>query len=121
MKRLMIGAALLAAVSTATPVLANHGDHSAGVNDRQFRLAQRIEEGRRSGEITRREYVRLTHELRDIERMEHYFRADGRFSPRERSELHARLDHLARVVYLEKHDGERQRGSYNYHPGYHRF
>ena len=124
MKRL-IGAALAAVISTAMPAFANHGERDAGVNERQARLAHRIDEGRRSGELTRREYVRLTHEMRDIERMEHYFRADGWLSPRERSELHARLDHLAREVYREKRDGERRYGSYNYYgpygPAYQRF
>ena len=116
MKASMMGAAFVALLSAAAPVMADHGGADSGIDQRQHRLEQRIERGWRSGELTRREYRRLQHELRDIERMEHFFRSDGRLSPHERGELHARLDHVAREVYREKHDGEHRYGEHHYQP-----
>ncbi|HYC48752.1 MAG TPA: hypothetical protein VED01_25015 [Burkholderiales bacterium] len=113
--KLLIGAALAASIiAAAPPALATHGTRDAGVNERQARLEHRLEQGRRSGELTRPEFRRLRHELREIERAEHYFRSDGWLSPRERSDLHARLAYLERVVYREKRDGERRYGFYNH-------
>jgi hypothetical protein len=111
MKKL-IGTGLALFVCSAS-AMANHGPRDASVNQRQHLVEQRIEQGFRGGELTRREYRRLQYEAREIGRTEHVFLADGRLSQRERSELHARLDHLAREVYREKHDGERRHESYN--------
>jgi hypothetical protein len=118
----LIGAGLIAVLTVAAPAFGNDGQRDAGINERQFRLTQRIEQGFRSGELTRNEYSRLRHEASDIERAEHFFRSDGYLSPRERSDLHARLDHLSRAVHHERHDFERGRRPYNYdYPVYRRF
>ena len=103
----------LAVLLGCAPAMANHGPRDASVNQRQQLLEQRIEHGFRAGELTRHEYRRLRHEAREIDRTEHFFRADGRLTQRESGELHARLDRLARDVYREKHDGERRHESYN--------
>jgi DNA-binding CsgD family transcriptional regulator len=110
MKSLIMAITLLAATA---PALANHDGQDASINEREYRLAQRIEQGWRSGELTRQEYARLRFELRDIERNEHYFMADGRLSPRERGQLQVRLDNLSRDIYRQKHDVERRGGYYN--------
>ncbi len=112
MKKL-IGASMAVLLFGAMPAIADHGQRDAGVHERQHRIEQRIEQGVRTGELSPREFHRLQHELREIQRTEYYFRADGHFSGREREELHARLDHLSRDVYRQKHDGERRYGSYN--------
>jgi hypothetical protein len=103
----------LAMIAATTPALADHGTRGDGIGERQYRLEQRIEEGRRSGELTHNEYRRLQHEMRLIARDEHAFRADGHLSPREWQHLNARLDGLAREVYYQKHDGERRGPYYN--------
>jgi|SRR5688572_15529147 len=108
-----IGFGLVALMTAAAPAFADHGPRDATINQRQHALVQRIEQGRHSGELTPREYRRLVAEAREINRAEHHFRSDGRLSPHERGELHARLDRLERVVYREKHDGERLSGFYN--------
>lgn len=113
MKKL-IGAGMAVLLFGASPAIADHGHRGAGVNERQQRIEQRIGQGVRSGELSPREFHRLQHELREIQRAEHHFRADGRFSRHEREELHARLDDLSRDVYRQKHDGERRyRSHYN--------
>jgi len=110
----ILGAGLVALLTAAAPVLASHGARDAGINERQQRLEQRIEHGWRTGELTRPEVRRLRHELLDIERVEHHFWSDGRFTPRERSDLHARLDHVSRLIQHERSDVKRRHGSYNY-------
>jgi hypothetical protein len=102
-----------AAMIAATPAFADHPSRDGGIDERQYRLEQRVEQGRRSGEITRQEYRHLAQELRLIARDEHAFRADGFLSPRERQVLHARLDEVSRAVYRESHDGQRRYGYYN--------
>jgi hypothetical protein len=108
MKTWIAAIALLAATA---PALAYQDVRDGSINDREYRLAQRMEQGLRSGELTRSEYRRLRYELRDIERNEQYFLSDGRLSPRERDQLHARLDNLSREIYRQRHDVE-QRGAY---------
>jgi len=110
MKSLITAIALLAITA---PAMANYDGQDAAINEREYRLAQRIEQGWRSGELTRQEYARLRFELRDIERNEQHFMADGRLSSRERSQLQARLDNLSRQIYREKRDMERRGGYYN--------
>ena len=109
-KKLMCALAMIAATG---PALADHRGHDDRFDERQQRLEQRIEHGRRTGELTRHEYGRLRHELRLIARDEHAFRADGRLSSRERRHLDARLDAVSRAVYHEVRDGERRAPHYN--------
>ena len=113
---MMKGLKLLSAfalIALSAPALADHDRRDSNVNERQYRLEQRVEHGRRTGELTRHEYRRLQHELRLIARDEHAYRADGRLSPGERHHLHARLDAVARAVRHEIRDGERRYGHYN--------
>jgi hypothetical protein len=110
MKKLLGAIALL---TVTAPALAAHDFRDAGVSQRQHQLDRRIEQGWRAGELTRGEYRRLQRALREIDRVEHHFSADGRLSPRERHELHARLDDLAREIYRQKRDVERGHGFYN--------
>jgi hypothetical protein len=107
----------LAMIAASAPAFADHGrHHDDGIDARQSRIEQRMEQGRRSGELTRNEYVRLRNELRHIARDEHAFRADGHLSHRERQNLNARLDAVAQAVRYEVRDGERRAPHYNdYH------
>jgi hypothetical protein len=108
------------ALLTATaPALAAHDFNDARVSQRQHELERRIEQGWRSGELTRSEYRRLHRALREVDRAEHYYSSDGGLSPRERRALHAQLDQVARQVYRDRHDVERRGGLYNedYHAG----
>ena len=118
-------AALVALFAAATPAMANHGARDLALDDWQHRLEQRIDHGWRSGELTRHEYRRLRGALRDIERAERVYWSDGHLSPRERNELHARLDWLSREIYRQKHDVERRYESYNHgfydHHAYRRY
>ena len=106
-----IGATALLLITT--PALAERDSRELSVNQRQHQIERRIEQGWHSGELTRAEYRRLHYALAEIGRAEHYFRSDGRLSRPERSELHARLDHVSRDVYRQKRDAEQRHGFYN--------
>jgi hypothetical protein len=117
----LIALSITAMLAASAPALANPRWSDPGVDERQERIAYRIEQGRRAGELSPPEYRRLRQVLREIARDEHHFMADGRLTPRERDHLHARLDHLSRAVQAERHDVDRRHGSYNgpAYPGRH--
>ncbi len=78
------------------------------INTRQAMLDARIDEGVRSGELTRNEAMRLRGEFRDIARLEARYRGGG-LSDWERRDLDTRFDRLASRIHLQKHDAQ-QRG-----------
>lgn len=76
------------------------------INQRQARLDRRIDQGVRSGKITRSEAYRLRSEFQAIIRLENRYRANG-LSAWERSDLDRRFDTLAARIRWERQDGER--------------
>lgn len=78
------------------------------INARQAEQRARIEHGFHRGAITRFEFRRLMAEQQDIQSMERAFVSDGFLSPRERMELHRRLDIASSHIWHEAHDGERR-------------
>ena len=77
-----------------------------GINAREHREQQRINQGIRSGELTRREARRLEAGLARIRIDERYARADGNVTPRERARLERELNRESRGIYRQKHDGQ---------------
>jgi len=77
-----------------------------GVNAREHREQQRINQGIRSGELTRHEARRLEAGLARVRVDERFARADGNLSPRERVRLQRELDRESRNIYRQKHDGQ---------------
>ncbi len=78
------------------------------INARQEQQRARIEHGFHRGVITRFEFRRLMAEQHDIQAMERAFVADGFLSPRERMELHRRLNLASRHIFVEAHDHRRR-------------
>lgn len=75
------------------------------VNRREDYQRNRIREGIRSGELTRREASRLIYQQRRIEAYERRSRLDdGRLDRQERRRLDQMLDRSNRDIYREKHD-----------------
>lgn len=104
MKRFLLTLAAASAVIAAVPGAASAQSWPA-VNDRQAQIDRRIDQGLRSGELTRHEAVRLREQFREIARLERHFRrTDGRFTAHERREIDRRLDRLSDRVYAQKHD-----------------
>lgn len=102
MKRILLSLAALAVVSAAP--LAAQAAPWQSINQRQANLEQRINQGVRSGELTRPEAARLRGEFKSIARLEASYRRSNGLSMRERADLDARFDRLSRQVMAEKHD-----------------
>jgi predicted nucleic acid-binding Zn-ribbon protein len=73
---------------------AQQPDNTPGIDNREFRIRDRIEEGVRSGRITEREASRLHRREREIERHEARFKSDGTVTREERRELRDELTAL---------------------------
>jgi hypothetical protein len=79
----------------------------AGINRREYREQQRINQGIRSGELTRREAGRLEAGLARIRTDERFARmSGGGISPRERARLDREINRESRAIYRQKHDGQ---------------
>lgn len=101
MKRILITGAALAA--TATGALA-YGNRTIDANEAI--QAQRIEQGRYSGEINRREYRALTAEQARIHELEARAKADGHVSKREYNRIHDAQIEASRHIRSESTDGQ---------------
>jgi hypothetical protein len=77
-----------------------------GVNGRERCERGRIQQGVRSGELTRREAERLRAEQFRIRAYEARARSDGSLSRRERYRLDEMLDRAGRDIYRQKHDNQ---------------
>jgi hypothetical protein len=78
------------------------------INRRERHQQQRIREGIRGDELTRREAARLEAEQARIRAYERYARSDGRLTLRERRRLDRQLDQSSRHIYRQKHDRQEQ-------------
>lgn len=110
MKRILLSIAAASAVLAAMPVAASAAPWQP-MSQRQAELEHRIDQGVRSGELTRREASRLREQFHDIQRLEaHYRRTDGgRLTPGERADLDRRYDRLSERIYAQKHDDQVRR------------
>lgn len=76
------------------------------INQRQARIDQRIDQGVRSGQLTRREATSLRAEFNSVARLESRYRANG-LSNWERADLDRRFDALTQRLRWERSDGDR--------------
>ena len=123
-KKMMIPALVLAAASVAVPAAAqssgpNHGPNRppvAGpgynnwqsINQRQAQLDRRIDQGVRSGQLSRREATRLRSEFNSLARLESQYRRGG-LSSWERNDLDRRFDRLSAQIRYERNDRDNRR------------
>lgn len=95
------------AVMTAGTMLAGSGAFAQSMYDidrRQDYQQNRIEQGVRSGQITRSEEYRLERGERAIDRAQARAMADGHVSPAERQQLERMVDRENRQIYRQSHD-----------------
>jgi hypothetical protein len=85
---------------------AQAGTRDPGVNQRQQNQHQRIKQGVRSGELTRRETGALAREQRDIRQLEREYKSDGELTRPERVDLHQEQNQASRHIYNQKHDAQ---------------
>ncbi len=69
-------------------------DNTPGIDNRQADISERIDEGVRSGYISRRDARRLERRERGIARQEARFKRDGVVTPQERRQLREELNAL---------------------------
>lgn len=109
--RTAISAGLLALLSAG--VLAQAGPAASGatpgVDKRQEQQAERIEQGKASGELNRREARRLEHQQKGVARAEARAKADGTVTARERKRLHHMQDGTSKRIHKQKHDRQKKR------------
>jgi uncharacterized membrane protein YebE (DUF533 family) len=103
--RIIAASLALAATTLAAPAFA---DYTA--IDAEFQAQRgRIEQGIRSGQITRHEAVSLRAEQDRIARLIARARSDGRVNPYERREIEQAQAVASQRIYAEKHDRENVR------------
>jgi CRISPR/Cas system-associated endoribonuclease Cas2 len=90
----------------ALPFVAVAGTRDPGVNHRQHHQGHRIQQGAKSGELTRGETHRLRTEQRHIRHEERAYKADGHLTRAERADLHRDQNHASRDIYRQKHDAQ---------------
>ncbi len=101
-----VGMALLVAgvFGVASLSHADPGTRDPRVNQRQQNQHQRIKQGVRSGELTRRETGALAREQRDVRQLERAYKSDGELTRAERVDLHKQQNQASRHIYQQKHD-----------------
>ena len=83
--------------------------NTPGIDNRQFEISQRIEQGVRSGRINPRQADRLRMREREIQRHEAFFKSDGVVTEQERRQLRGELrdlnDDVERMVMRNERRG----------------
>lgn len=106
MKKLALAAALgLVAMSTAASA---YDARQAEIDRREAIQEQRIQQGARSGEITRREYRQLEAEQARIRALEQQAKRDGHIDRYEAARIREAQNAASRHISQEKHDNERR-------------
>jgi hypothetical protein len=104
--RLFIAAVIIGGIIPMTGLAQGDGYRRGSVNRREHFQRERIRDGIRSGQLTRREAGRLINQQRRIEAFERRARQDdGRLDRHERRRLNQMLDRSSRSISREKNDG----------------
>jgi len=101
MKRILF---LLLVLAAAMPAAFELQAQTPDTDGRQRLQRERIREGRRHGELTRREARKLRREQRHIQRMENRAERDGKLTPREQRKLDRAQDRASRNIFRKKHN-----------------
>ena len=91
-------------------VYANDATRDPGVNKRQHHQKERIQQGVKSGELTKHEAKELRNEHRDIHQLEQTYKSDGTLTKTERKDLQQQLNQSSHDIYQQKHDGQSRPG-----------
>ena len=78
------------------------------INERQDNQQARIQQGVVSGELTKRETVRLSKQQIKIQRKEMRFKSDGQFTKKERALVQRDLNRQNKAIYRQKHDQQQR-------------
>jgi hypothetical protein len=84
--------------------IASAQTHTPRINQRERNQQRRINQGIRSGELTRGEARRLEAQQGRIRADEAIDKADGKVTPKERRQLERELNRTSKHIYNQKHD-----------------
>lgn len=102
MKRIVLTAAsilfmtALSIAQTATPA----------INQTQQTQEKRINQGIKSGEVTRKEATKLEAEQVQIQREKKIARADGKVTPKEKAKIKKKQKVASKKIHHQKHDAQ---------------
>ena len=107
MKIKILGGALIALLAVTS--IANAQTKTPAINHAQHKQERRINQGVRSGELTKSEARHLRKDERKIRNDKRMAKADGHVSRAERKHLRKEQNHVSRAIYRKKHN-DRVRG-----------
>ena len=100
----------IAALTTLTLCgIAQAGDQTPRLDQRQENQQQRIANGTESGQLNAAEAARLERGEARLERHEAAAKSDGVVTRRERAALHREADTMSRRIHRQKHDAQGRR------------
>ena len=99
----IFGGVLVAALAITS--IASAQTHSPVINHREHRQERRINQGVRSGELTRNEARHLRGDERKIREDKRMAKADGHVTRGERRYLRHEENRTSRAIYRDKHNG----------------
>ncbi|USI72171.1 hypothetical protein [Sphingomonas morindae] len=108
MMRSILAFAMAASVATTLPVAAVEAAPWRPLAARQAQIDRRIDQGVRTGALTRAEAGQLRARFVRLTRLERDYRRSGGLSPRERADLDRRYDALSAAVAAQAHDRHRR-------------
>ncbi|MFL9841228.1 hypothetical protein ABS767_09660 [Sphingomonas sp. ST-64] len=101
-------------IATVTVPAASAQAGWQNINQRQAQLDRRIDQGLRTGQLTRGEAIRLRAEYRGIAELEaRYRRSAPGLTAAERRDLDRRFDVLSRKIRFERRDNQNRPGADN--------
>lgn len=103
---LLLGNSALAAEQRHDRHAAGHRPAKHSVDAREHHQRERVEQGVRSGQLTRSETKKLVHQQREIRQEEKAYRSDGKFTKEERKDIQHDLNRASKNIREEKHDAE---------------
>ena len=103
MKIKILGGLLVAALAITS--VAQAQTHTPVINHREHRQERRINQGVRSGQLTRTEARHLRGDERRIDRQKRMAMADRRMNRAERRHLRREERRTSHAIYREKHNG----------------
>lgn len=107
MKIKILGGALVALLAVTS--IANAQTKTPVINHKEHHQARRINQGVRSGELTRSEAHHLRTREQKIRNDKRMAKADGHVTRAERKHLRKEQNHVSRAIYRKKHN-DRVRG-----------
>ncbi len=90
---------------TGLPVAAQNVN-DPGIQEREVKQQERIQQGIKSGQLTPGEATRLENQQSRIKATEDRMKADGNLTPKERAKLTRKQNRASKNIYRKKHNAK---------------